>query len=122
MPLTSAYPGPLSVLIMDNAHIHHGDKILVLADCFMSISQMYALQVLIDMLPLVSGVRIEYLSPYSPDLNPIEEAFSKIKAFICHGVFFLSVENVAIIYDMYIALDIIILEDATGYFIHAGYF
>ena len=24
MPLTSAYPGPLSMLIMDNARIHHG--------------------------------------------------------------------------------------------------
>ena len=34
MPLTSAYPGPLSVLIMDNARIHHGDEILVLADRF----------------------------------------------------------------------------------------
>jgi len=62
MPLTSAYPGPLSMLI---------------------ISQMYALQFLIDRLPLVLGVRIEYLPPYSPDLNPIEEAFSKIKVFIC---------------------------------------
>ncbi len=34
MPLTSAYPGPLSVLVMDNAPIHHGDEILILADCF----------------------------------------------------------------------------------------
>ena len=34
MPITSAYPGPLSVLIMDNARIHHGDEILVLADRF----------------------------------------------------------------------------------------
>jgi len=28
------------------------------------------------------GIQIEYLPPYSPDLNPIEEAFSKIKHFI----------------------------------------
>ena len=34
MPLTSSYPGPLSVLIMDNAHIHHGEEILVLTDHF----------------------------------------------------------------------------------------
>ena len=34
MPLFSAYPGPLSVLVMDNAHIHHGDEILELADRF----------------------------------------------------------------------------------------
>ncbi|KIK60259.1 hypothetical protein GYMLUDRAFT_168249, partial [Collybiopsis luxurians FD-317 M1] len=24
-----------------------------------------------------------YLPPYSPDLNPIEQAFSSIKAFLC---------------------------------------
>jgi hypothetical protein len=34
MPLCSAYPGPLSVLVMDNARIHHGDEILELADRF----------------------------------------------------------------------------------------
>jgi len=88
-----------------------------------SISQIYALKILIDRLPLVLGVRIEYLLPYSPNLNPIEEAFSKIKAFICrNGTIFLSAENMAIIYDMYIALDIVTPEDAIGYFIHAGYF
>ena len=34
MPLFTAYPGPLSVLVMDNAWIHHGDEILELADRF----------------------------------------------------------------------------------------
>ena len=34
MPICSAYPGPLSVLIMDNAKIHHGNNILKLADRF----------------------------------------------------------------------------------------
>lgn len=34
MPLTAPYPGPLSVLIMDNARIHHGFEILELADRF----------------------------------------------------------------------------------------
>jgi len=41
MPLTSAYPGPLSVLIMDNARIHHGDEILVLADHFSGVLVKY---------------------------------------------------------------------------------
>jgi transposase len=27
----------------------------------------------------VSGCELLYLPPYSPDLNPIEEAFSKVK-------------------------------------------
>lgn len=30
----------------------------------------------------ISGMRIAYLPPYSPDMNPIEEAFSAIKACI----------------------------------------
>jgi len=57
LPLCSPYPGRLSVLVMDNARIHHGGEII--EPC--------------------SGVRILYLPPYSPDLNPIEEAFLKIK-------------------------------------------
>jgi hypothetical protein len=32
MPRCTAYPGPLSVLVMDNAKIHHDDAILELAD------------------------------------------------------------------------------------------
>ena len=34
MPRCMAYPGPLSVLVMDNAKIHHDDAILELADQF----------------------------------------------------------------------------------------
>jgi hypothetical protein len=34
MPRCMAYPGPLSVLVMDNAKIHHDDAILELADRF----------------------------------------------------------------------------------------
>ncbi|TCL88971.1 DDE superfamily endonuclease, partial [Rhizobium sp. PP-WC-2G-219] len=28
------------------------------------------------------GARLEYLPPYSPDFNPIENAFSKLKALL----------------------------------------
>jgi len=34
LPKCSAYPGPLSVLVMDNATIHHGQEILELFDRF----------------------------------------------------------------------------------------
>jgi hypothetical protein len=69
------------------------------------------------------GVRVEYLPPYSPDFNPIEEAFSKIKAFIRRNndIFAIS-EGDGIIFDMYEAMDVITPIDAMGYFIHAGYF
>lgn len=29
-----------------------------------------------------AGVRLEYLPPYSPDYNPIEEAFAELKAWM----------------------------------------
>lgn len=29
-----------------------------------------------------AGVKLVYLPPYSPDLNPIEEFFSKLKVYI----------------------------------------
>ena len=29
-----------------------------------------------------AGIKLEYLPPYSPDFNPIEEAFAELKAWI----------------------------------------
>lgn len=34
MPLTAPFPGVLSVLVMDNARVHHGEGILELAEHF----------------------------------------------------------------------------------------
>jgi hypothetical protein len=70
-----------------------------------------------------TGLWVEYLPPYSPDLNPIEEAFGKIKAFIRHNndLFAASIGD-AIIFDMYEALDVVTPLDVMGYIIHAGYF
>lgn len=102
LPLCTPYPGKLSVLIMDNAKIHHGEGIAELIR--------------------ETGVRLEYLPPYSPDLNPIEEAFSKIKSFICCNQEYFSDDVNGIIYDMYIAMDMITGSDAEGYIMHAGYF
>jgi transposase len=69
------------------------------------------------------GVRLEYLPPYSPDLNPIEEAFSKIKHFLRrHQDYFSATVGDGILADMLDVLQIIEPDDAAGYFIHAGYF
>ena len=69
------------------------------------------------------GVRIEYLPPYSPDLNPIEEAFSKIKHWLRHHLdYYCATTDDGILFDMYEVLEIITPEDAEGYFVHAGYF
>lgn len=51
-----------SVLIMDNCSIHHVSKLKELVR--------------------QSGIVLLFLPPYSPDLNPIEEAFSYIKNYL----------------------------------------
>ena len=69
------------------------------------------------------GVRVEYLPPYSPDLNPIEEAFSKIKSFLRrHHEYYQAETGDGMLYDMYEIMEIITDIDAIGYFMHAGYF
>ena len=49
------YPGPNSVIVLDNAKIHHDEGLIEYLQAF--------------------GIHIEFLSPYSPDLNPIETSF-----------------------------------------------
>ncbi|QRV88413.1 Tc1-mariner class transposase [Ceratobasidium sp. AG-Ba] len=63
MPITNPYPGPNSVIVLDNCRIHHIEPVryLVEVECL---------------------CKLLYLPPYSPDLNPIEEAFSSIKAYL----------------------------------------
>jgi hypothetical protein len=50
------------VVIMDNLSSHKGSRVRELVE--------------------ERGLEILYLPPYSPDLNPIEEAFSKLKALL----------------------------------------
>ncbi|KIK24137.1 hypothetical protein PISMIDRAFT_99042 [Pisolithus microcarpus 441] len=70
---------------------------------------------------MVVGVCLEYLPPYSPNLNPIEEAFSQIKAFI-HRNEDVMTSGDGIVFDMYMAMSIIAPADAAGFFTHGGYF
>jgi transposase len=84
---------------------------------------LYCLSTCKPNLTLRLDIRIEYLPPYSPDLNPIEEAFSKIKHWIRrHRDFYSKTTDDGILYDMYEVLDIITPNDTEGYFMHAGYF
>ena len=59
-----------------------------------------------------------YLPPYSPDLNPIEEAFSKMKG-VLRKIGARSRE--ALIEAIGKALDAITSPDAQGFFDHCGY-
>jgi transposase len=62
MPYMTAFPGPRSVLIMDNCSIHHSEELTALC--------------------AANGVLLIYLPPYSPDMNPIEQSFARLKAWM----------------------------------------
>lgn len=51
-----------AVIVMDNLSIHHSDEVKALA--------------------LAKGFILVFVPPYSPTFNPIEEAWSKLKAFL----------------------------------------
>jgi transposase len=59
-----------------------------------------------------------YLPSYSPDLNPIEEAFAKIKAMLRRGA---TRTKDALVEVLDEALSAVSSRDARGYFEHAGY-
>ena len=54
-----------SILVMDNMKSHHAKAVKELLDS--------------------SGVRYIYLPPYSPDLNPFEKLWSKVKVFCANS-------------------------------------
>lgn len=60
LPRMQPYPAPNSVLILDNAQIHHGGRI--------------------EKLCRDAGIMLRYLPPYCPCLNPIETGFSVLKS------------------------------------------
>lgn len=65
-----------------------------------------------------AGCTVRFLPPYSPDFNPIELAFAKLKTHL-RGVGARSFETiVAALGD---GLTAITTQDATGFYRHAGY-
>ena len=62
LPFCGRWLEPKSVLVMDNASFYHTERI--------------------EQMCHDAGVKLVYLPPYSPDLNPIEEFFAELKAFI----------------------------------------
>jgi len=64
------------------------------------------------------GCQLLFLPPYSPDYNPIEEAFSKIKGFLRKAQ---ARTRQALIEALGVAISAITVEDARGFFEHGGY-
>ena len=64
------------------------------------------------------GCRVWFLPAYSPDLNPIEEAFSKVKAHLRKAA---ARTREALVEAMGEALSAVTLQEAAGWFVHCGY-
>lgn len=64
------------------------------------------------------GAEVWFLPAYSPDLNPIEEAFSKVKALLKKAA---ARTKEALMEAMAGALAAVTPEDARGWFAHSGY-
>jgi transposase len=64
------------------------------------------------------GAELWFLPSYSPDLNPIEEAFSKLKARLREAA---ARTHEALAAAVWAGLQAITPSDARGYFTHCGY-
>lgn len=65
-----------------------------------------------------AGARVKYLPPYSPDLNPIEKVFSKVKSFLR----FAAARTQAALWDaIAFALETVTTDDCRNVFRSCGY-
>jgi transposase len=86
------------LVMMDNLSAHKGERVRKLIED--------------------RGCELLYLPPYSPDLNPIEQAFSKIKGLLrVIG----ARTSEALMEAMGEALEAVGARDAQGFFTHCGY-
>ena len=94
------YPGKHSVIIMDNARIHHDAELIETIEAL--------------------GCKVIFLPPYSPDYNPIETAFSTIKLWIKRNQIFMESCNDPI-YALQVACAQITTEMAKSFFASSIY-
>jgi transposase len=86
------------VVVMDNLTAHKGERVKELIEG--------------------QGCELMYLPPYSPDFNPIEEAFSKIKGLMRKAE---ARSREALVEAMGSAISALGAQDARGFFEHCGY-
>jgi transposase len=89
---------PGQVVVMDNLTAHKGDRVKELIE--------------------EQGCELLYLPPYSPDFNPIEEAFSKIKGLVRKAE---ARTREALVEAIGMGISMVTAEDARGFFDHCGY-
>ena len=96
--LTLHTPERPVLLVLDNVRFHHNPLARLLLE--------------------EHGIQLLFLPPYSPDLNPIEEMWSKVK----HKVRRLLAQGRrTLLQALGDALDTVTTKDAFGWFAHAGW-
>jgi transposase len=85
-------------VVMDNLSAHKGERVREIVEG--------------------RGCELLYLPPYSPDLNPIEEAFAKLKALLRRAE---ARTRAALIGAMGQALSAVTARDTRGFFDHCGF-
>lgn len=89
---------PGQVVVMDNLTAHKGERVRELIE--------------------KRGCELVFLPPYSPDFNPIEQAFSKVKGMLREAE---ARTREALIEAMGWALSAVTATDVSGFFGHCGY-
>ena len=89
-----------SIVVMDNAPIHHVENVCKLIE---------------DQV----GAKLIYLPPYSPDLNPVEEVFSQVKSIMKQNDLLFQVSNAPRIL-LTMAFSMVTQEDCIKYIEHSG--
>lgn len=89
---------PGRMVVMDNLSAHKGGRVKEIIEG--------------------RGCELAYLPPYSPDLNPIEQAFSKVKGLLRRAE---ARTRESLIEAMGRALEAVSGRDARGFFGHCGY-
>ena len=89
---------PGQIVVLDNLSAHKGGRVREIVEGV--------------------GCEVEYLPPYSPDLNPIEQAFSKVKGLLRKAE---ARTREALVEAMGRALDAVTTRDVRGFFEHCGY-
>lgn len=89
---------PGQVVVLDNLSVHRAARVRRLIEA--------------------AGCTLRFLPPYSPDLNPIEPAWSKLKTLLRAA----GARTTAALHDALAGVvDAITPDDARGYFRHCGY-
>jgi transposase len=83
---------------MDNLRVHKTDRVRELVEA--------------------RACSLLFLPPYSPDLNPIEEAFSKVKGLLRRAG---ARTRKALVKAIAESLGAVTARDAQGFFAHCGY-